>query len=112
MSDPTNMFYNHREDEQNKQQETTSATPPKSDGKPSEQEVQDKLSVMKELAAKYQKEGEGQLINDILNNVLEQKARGQLNNDQLIAFARRVTPLLNSDQRNRLNQLLEQLLKL
>ena len=71
-----------------------------------------KVAEMKRLAEKYQREGEGQLVKDIVNTVIEQKARGQLTNDQLVAFAKRITPMLNADQRERLNQLVEQLLKL
>ena len=67
---------------------------------------------MKRLAAKYEREGEGQLVKDILDNVLEQKAAGKLSNEQLLTFAKRVSPLLNADQRGRLNALVEQLLKL
>ena len=67
---------------------------------------------MKRLAAKYEREGEGQLVKDIVANVIDQKARGKLSNDQLIAFAKRVSPLLNAEQRTRLNGLLEELLKL
>ena len=67
---------------------------------------------MKRLAAKYERQGEGQLVKDIVNNVIEQKARGNLTNEQLIAFANRVSPLLNDEQRGRLQGLLQQLLKL
>ncbi len=67
---------------------------------------------MKRLAAKYQREGEGQLVRDIVNNVIEQKAAGKLTNQQLIAFANRVAPLLNTDQKQRLSELVEQLVKL
>ena len=67
---------------------------------------------MKRLASKYEREGEGQLVKDIVNNVIEQKARGTLSNEQLIAFAKRISPLLNSEQRSRLEGLLEELLKL
>ncbi len=75
-------------------------------------DYQQKVTEMKRLAEKYQREGEGQLVKDIVNNVIEQKARGQLTNDQLITFAKRVRPLLNADQRQRLDALVEQLLKL
>lgn len=126
-NDPRNIFYDQRgiskedQPQQNQQQPEVTyeedlakkvASTISPDGKVSEQEVQEKLNTMKDLAAKYQREGEGQLVNDILNNVLEQKARGQLTNDQLKMFAKRVSPLLNGDQRQRLNALLEQLLKL
>ena len=67
---------------------------------------------MKRLAAKYQHEGEGQLVKDIINNVIEQKAAGKLSNEQLVQFANRVAPLLNGEQKQRLSELLSQLLKL
>lgn len=75
-------------------------------------DYQSKVEEMKRLAAKYEREGEGQLVKDIVNNVIEQKARGQLSNEQLVTFAKRVRPLLNAEQRTRLDGLLEQLLKL
>lgn len=114
--DPRNIFYNQRQNDQataeqqsKTNQKTTSASAGSgSDGKGYE----DKLAEMKRLAAKYEREGEGQLVKDILNNVLEQKASGNLSNEQLIAFAKRITPLLNEEQRGRLNSLVEQLLKL
>ena len=71
-----------------------------------------RVNEMKRLAAKYQREGEGQLVRDIVNNVIEQKAAGKLTNQQLIAFANRVAPLLNADQKQRLSELVEQLVKL
>lgn len=113
--DPRNIFVNQREQyseqqttfEQPRQEQTskqTKASP--------QEEYADKIEEMKRLAAKYEREGEGQLVRDIVNNVIEQKARGNLTNDQLIAFAKRVSPLLNAEQRARLNGLLEELLKL
>jgi len=75
-------------------------------------DYEQKVRQMKELAAKYEREGEGQLVKDIVNNVIEQKAAGKLTNDQLIAFAKRVSPLLNAEQRTRLNGLLQELLKI
>ena len=75
-------------------------------------DYEQKVRQMKELAAKYEREGEGQLVKDILNNVIEQKAAGKLSNDQLIAFCKRISPLLNAEQRTRLNGLLQELLKI
>ena len=111
--DPRNIFYNQRQqNEQTQQQSRTEQTPPPNTGYNGEKSYEEKLAEMKRLAAKYEREGEGQLVKDILNNVLEQKAAGKLTNDQLIAFAKRITPLLNAEQRERLNGLVEQLLKL
>lgn len=82
------------------------------EGAAQSQTYEQRVQQMKALAAKYQREGEGQLVKDIVNNVIEQKARGQLTNQQLVTFANRVMPLLNAEQKGRLGDLLEQLLKL
>ncbi len=113
MDDPRNIFVSQRQDYQQPQQQQPQ-TPPPSNSKPADQQAEynQKVEEMKRLAQKYQREGEGQLVKDIVNSVIEQKARGQLTNDQLIAFAKRITPLLNADQRQRLGELVEQLLKL
>ena len=112
--DPRNIFFNQRQNEQQTREQSAAEQPsPKMDeGNVGGKSYEDKLAEMKRLAAKYEREGEGQLVRDIVNNVLEQKASGNLSNEQLIAFAKRVAPLLNAEQRTRLNALVEQLLKL
>lgn len=120
--DPRNMFFNQRQEYaegQNPQKTTQQQTPQGgqqvgggAQGGVNNSEYEAKVRQMKELAAKYEREGEGQLVKDILNNVIEQKARGTLSNDQLIAFAKRISPLLNAEQRTRLNGLLQELLKI
>ena len=114
--DPRNIFVNQRQGYSEKQP-TSQPTIETSSTEQSTQNTQQdeytkRVEEMKRLAAKYEREGEGQLVKDIVNNVIEQKARGQLSNEQLIAFAKRVSPLLNAEQRSRLEGLLEQLLKL
>ena len=117
--DPRNIFVNQRQGYSEKQPtpQTHTETPTgQQQGNTSQTSQQDeytkRVEEMKRLAAKYEREGEGQLVKDIVNNVIEQKARGQLSNEQLITFAKRVAPLLNAEQRGRLEGLLEQLLKL
>ena len=121
--DPRNIFVNQRQgysEQQSKQQSTQTNTytekPSGQQGHTSQTSQQDeytkRVEEMKRLAVKYEREGEGQLVKDIVNNVIEQKARGQLTNEQLITFAKRVSPLLNSEQRSRLEGLLQELLKL
>ena len=119
-NDPRNIFVNQRE-QYSEQQQTTPKTEPRQtvqntaqnkEQQSAQNDYQRRVEEMKRLAAKYEREGEGQLVKDIVNNVIEQKARGQLSNDQLIMFAKRVAPLLNAEQRGRLEGLLEQLLKL
>ena len=117
--DPRNIFVNQREQYSEKrepQPQRTYNTQQNTGGNTTQQSTENdyarRVEEMKRLAAKYEREGEGQLVKDIVNNVIEQKARGQLSNEQLIAFAKRVAPLLNAEQRGRLEGLLEQLLKL
>ncbi len=129
--DPRNIFYNQRqqyvEGEKNNSKTTESSRTGTSNGTDSKQsqqrtatntqqvnksEYERKVEEMKRLAAKYEREGEGQLVKDIVNSVIEQKASGNLSNEQLLAFAKRISPMLNSEQRARLNGLVEQLIKL
>ena len=116
--DPRNIFVNQRQgySETQTNYTTQNSTNTTSEQQQSHANPQDeytkRVEEMKRLAAKYEREGEGQLVKDIVNNVIEQKARGQLSNEQLITFAKRVAPLLNAEQRTRLEGLLEQLLKL
>ena len=135
MDDPRNIFVSQRQGYAQTQQPMpqTSATSPQQGAQSGEKqsptvnptgvnatggkhfnqaEYEKRVAEMKSLAEKYQREGEGQLVKDILNTVIEQKAKGQLTNEQLVAFAKRITPMLNADQRQRLNQLVEQLIKL
>ncbi|MDE7454314.1 MAG: hypothetical protein K2M64_00600 [Clostridia bacterium] len=116
--DPRNIFINQRQqyseqqvDANAKTQNTQSTNKTTQQTNPQD-EYNAKVEEMKRLAAKYEREGEGQLVKDIVTNVIEQKASGNLTNDQLIAFAKRVSPLLNAEQKQRLNGLLEELLKL
>ena len=125
--DPRNIFVNQRQEYSEKQPTTngesyTGSTNSGSTGTQqgaqqggqynAQSEYERRVEEMKRLAAKYEREGEGQLVKDIVNNVIEQKARGTLSNEQLVAFAKRIAPLLNSEQRSRLEGLVEQLLKL
>lgn len=115
--DPRNIFYNQRQ-QYNEEAAESSAKPQDASKEQSAggkgnsaNSYDEKLAEMKKLAAKYEREGEGQLVKDIVNSVIEQKAAGNLTNEQLVAFAKRISPLLNAEQRSRLNGLVEQLLK-
>mgnify|MGYP000973119365 CR=1 FL=1 len=67
---------------------------------------------IKEIADYYNEKGENQLIKDIFSNVIKQKTNGTLNNEQIATFAKKVSPMLNAEQRERLNSLIKQLLEL
>ena len=116
--DPRNIFVQQRQgySQQPSTQTHAETSSTQQQGGTSQASMQDeyakRVEEMKRLAAKYEREGEGQLVKDIVNNVIEQKARGQLTNEQLITFAKRISPLLNAEQRSRLEGLLEELLKL
>ena len=121
--DPRNIFVNQRQEYSEKQHPTDTSNhtnssysgnsaPQNGTQTNAQTEYERRVEEMKRLAAKYEREGEGQLVKDIVNNVIEQKARGTLSNEQLVAFAKRIAPLLNSEQRSRLEGLVEQLLKL
>ncbi len=110
-TDPRNIFVDQRiGNQQPPQQDNTTHTTPQTSY--NDLSVEDKKRVLTDLANKYQQEGEGQLVKDIIANVIDQKARGLLTNAQLQEFARRVTPLLSADQKQRLGSLLEQLIQL
>ena len=127
-NDPRNIFVDNRqgyeqsEQGENKSTDSTTATRDNgasatgnggaTDGQTAGTDYDSRVAEMKRLAAKYQREGEGQLVRDIINTVIEQKAAGRLSNEQLVQFANRVSPLLNAEQKQRLGELLQQLLKL
>ncbi|HPG92853.1 MAG TPA: hypothetical protein PK675_05525 [Clostridia bacterium] len=67
---------------------------------------------IKKIADYYGEKGENQLIKDIFSSVVKQKTDGSLSNEQLKAFAKQLAPLLNEEQRGRLNELIKQLLEL
>ena len=106
-NDPRNYFYNQRNNTANTTKQQTNATANTGD-----KSIDEKVRQMQALAKKYEKGGESQLVKDIVSNVIEQKAKGQLTNDQLVAFAKKITPLLNAEQRQRLNALVDELVKL
>lgn len=121
--DPRNIFVNQRQQYSETQRPTDTSNgantantgnsaPHNTQQSSAQSDYEQKVAEMKRLAQKYEREGEGQLVKDIVNNVIEQKARGTLSNEQLVAFAKRISPLLNAEQRSRLEGLVEQLLKL
>ncbi|HRX14588.1 MAG TPA: hypothetical protein P5087_06215 [Eubacteriales bacterium] len=67
---------------------------------------------IKKIADYYGEKGESQLVKDIFSSVVKQKTDGSLSNEQLKAFAKQLSPLLNEEQRGRLNELIKQLLDL
>lgn len=67
---------------------------------------------IKKIADYYGEKGENQLVKDIFSSVVKQKTDGSLSNEQLKTFAKQLAPLLNEEQRARLNELIKQLLDL
>ena len=60
----------------------------------------------------YDKNGEDKLIKDIFENVASQKRHGKLSNEQIRQFVKNVSPMLNQKQKEKLNGLVEDLLKI
>lgn len=70
------------------------------------------MNRLKEMASYYEGKGEDQLLKDIFKNVIAQKSNGNLNNEQIKAFAKKVGPLLTAEQRQRLDKLVKELVEL
>ena len=60
----------------------------------------------------YDKNGEDKLVQDIFKNVSEQKRQGKLTNEQIFQFVKNVSPMLNASQKQRLDQLVQDLTKI
>lgn len=94
--DPRNIFFNQRMEyrketqSRKKQRNREYNTTEKNNATKQNnfQRLRRKGSGNEKLAEKYQREGEGQLVKDIVNSVIEQKAAGKLSNEQLVAFAK------------------------
>ena len=60
----------------------------------------------------YDKNGQDKLLQDIYTNVLNQKKQGKLSNEQIKQFVKNVSPMLNHNQKKKLDELVEQLLEI
>lgn len=60
----------------------------------------------------YDKNGQDKLLQDIYTNVLNQKKQGKLSNEQIKQFVKNVSPMLNQNQKKKLDELVEQLLEI
>ena len=60
----------------------------------------------------YDKNGQDKLVQDIYSNVANQKKQGKLTNEQIEQFVKNVSPMLNQNQKQKLNELVQQLLKI
>ncbi|MBR2372332.1 MAG: hypothetical protein IKA90_05645 [Clostridia bacterium] len=60
----------------------------------------------------YDKNGQDKLVQDIYSNVANQKKQGKLSNEQIEQFVKNVSPMLNQNQKQKLNELVQQLLKI
>lgn len=60
----------------------------------------------------YDKNGQDKLLQDIYTNVSNQKKQGKLSNEQIKQFVKNVSPMLNLNQKKKLDELVEQLLEI
>ena len=63
----------------------------------------------RETAESYKNKSDSELLGDIFKVANEQKANGNLSDEKLRAFAESVAPMLNDEQKNRLNGVIEML---
>ena len=64
---------------------------------------------IRKTAEAYSGKSDSELLGDIFRMASEQKANGSLNDEKLRAFANSVAPMLNEDQKARLNGVLDML---
>lgn len=70
----------------------------------------DNMDFIRDIASKYDGQNQDKLISDIIKNVVQQKSNGTLNNQQILDFQKKLSPMLSSDQRQRLSEIVEQIL--
>lgn len=66
---------------------------------------------IRKTAEKYGKKSDEELLNDILSLANQERSKGALSDESLNAFARKLSPMLNEEQRQRLDQVLNLLKK-
>ena len=64
---------------------------------------------LRKTAEDYAKKSDSDLLSDIFKMAKEQKANGSLSDEKLSAFAQSVSPMLNDEQRKRMQDLLSML---
>ncbi len=72
---------------------------------------QQQMKFIMQMLNYYDKNGEDKLVQDIFKNVSEQKKQGKLTNEQIFQFVKNVSPMLNQNQKNKLDQLVQKLTK-
>ena len=72
---------------------------------------QQQMRFIMQMLNYYDKNGEDNLVQDIFKNVSEQKKQGKLTNEQIFQFVKNVSPMLNQNQKNKLDQLVQKLTK-
>jgi len=64
---------------------------------------------IKKTAEQYASKSEDQLLSDIVKMANANKASGELTDDKLLDFEKRVAPMLNNEQRARLHNVIKML---
>ncbi len=77
-----------------------------------EKTAEDWMSEAKEVASRYQGKSENDIMKAIYAQAVEGKRNGTLTNDQIDAFYRQFSPMLDSGKRKKLAKLVEQLKKM
>ena len=66
----------------------------------------------KTVAGKYHGRSEGDMLKEIYSRALEGKKNGTLSNEQIDAFYRQFSPMLDAGKRKKLAKIVEQLKKM
>ena len=70
------------------------------------------MQIVMQMINYYNKNGQDKLVQDIFTNVANQKKQGKLTNEQIEQFAKNVTPMLNQTQKQKLAELVKQLVEI
>ena len=80
--------------------------------KAKEKSADEWISEAKRVASKYEGKSENDLLKAIYTQAVEGKRNGTLSNEQIDAFYRQFSPMLDAGKRKKLDKIVEQLKKM
>lgn len=80
--------------------------------KAKEKSADEWISEAKRVASKYEEKSENDLLKAIYTQAVEGKRNGTLSNEQIDAFYRQFSPMLDAGKRKKLAKIVEQLKKM
>ena len=101
-------FRNFYQNKQNRQTEGASNTTQRAQTE-FPKDTKGQMDYLKRLAGYYSEAGESKLTEDIFENVRQQKEQGKLTDADIKNLAKKFSPLLNAEQKRKLNELVAKL---